>query len=257
MVILMAKFYPSSISQIDNISESEKNIFDRLKILDDSYHIFHSASWNGRCDGECDFIIFNELKGFIALEVRDGKIDFDGKRWSSIDQQGKPCYIKDPVKQAQDTMRAIRRVYQEKYNFSFGGIQTWGVCFSECNRGSGFKTLDINDANILDFCESENVNLWVSNLFKVNEDNYGVRKLSDEERTNFISLFDKELQIPLAVRRVTLEQQRKLASADRMQEYLLDLFEDWRVDSDKRAAAMVSEIPVEQMMGLKMNPFGM
>lgn len=38
---------------------------------------------------------------------------------------------------------------------------------------------------------------------------------------------------------------------------LLDLFEDWRVDSDTRAAAMVAEIPVEQMMGMKMNPFGL
>lgn len=38
---------------------------------------------------------------------------------------------------------------------------------------------------------------------------------------------------------------------------MLDLFEDWRVDSDTRAAAMVSEIPVEQMMGMKMNPFGL
>jgi len=38
---------------------------------------------------------------------------------------------------------------------------------------------------------------------------------------------------------------------------LLDQFEDWRVDSDTRAAAMVSEIPVEQMMGMKMNPFGL
>ncbi len=38
---------------------------------------------------------------------------------------------------------------------------------------------------------------------------------------------------------------------------MLDLFEDWRVDSDTRAAAMVDEIPVEQMMGMKMNPFGM
>ena len=36
---------------------------------------------------------------------------------------------------------------------------------------------------------------------------------------------------------------------------MLDKFEDWRVDSDARAAAMVSEIPVEQMMGMKMNPF--
>ncbi|HKL32377.1 MAG TPA: glycoside hydrolase family 3 N-terminal domain-containing protein, partial [Tangfeifania sp.] len=37
---------------------------------------------------------------------------------------------------------------------------------------------------------------------------------------------------------------------------LLDEFEDWRVDFETRAAAMVDEIPVEQMMGMKMNPFG-
>ena len=38
---------------------------------------------------------------------------------------------------------------------------------------------------------------------------------------------------------------------------MLDQFEDWRVDSDTRAAAIVGEIPVEQKMGMKMNPFGM
>ncbi|WP_340113048.1 glycoside hydrolase family 3 N-terminal domain-containing protein [Maribellus mangrovi] len=37
---------------------------------------------------------------------------------------------------------------------------------------------------------------------------------------------------------------------------LLDQFEDWRVDFETRAKAMVEEIPVEQMMGMKMNPFG-
>lgn len=37
---------------------------------------------------------------------------------------------------------------------------------------------------------------------------------------------------------------------------LLDEFEDWRVDFETRAASMVDEIPVEQMMGMKMNPFG-
>jgi beta-glucosidase len=37
---------------------------------------------------------------------------------------------------------------------------------------------------------------------------------------------------------------------------LLDQFEDWRVDSDLRAASIVGEIPTEQMMGMKMNPFG-
>ena len=37
---------------------------------------------------------------------------------------------------------------------------------------------------------------------------------------------------------------------------LLDQFEDWRVDFKTRAAAIVKEIPVDQMMGMKMNPFG-
>lgn len=38
---------------------------------------------------------------------------------------------------------------------------------------------------------------------------------------------------------------------------LLDQFEDWRVDPDTRAAGMAKEIPVDQMMGMKMNPFGL
>ena len=37
---------------------------------------------------------------------------------------------------------------------------------------------------------------------------------------------------------------------------LLDQFEDWRVDFETRAMAMIDEIPIEQMMGMKMNPFG-
>ena len=37
---------------------------------------------------------------------------------------------------------------------------------------------------------------------------------------------------------------------------LLDQFEDWRVDFETRAAGIVKEIPVDQMMGMKMNPFG-
>lgn len=222
----MARLYPPSIAQIESIPDSEKSLFERLKNLDDSYHIFHSVTWSDRKDGECDFVIFNELKGFIALEVKGGRIDFDGKRWSAIDSEGKFQYIKDPVKQAQDSVRAIRKVYREKFNSELPGIYTWGVCFSDCNRGSGFRTLDISDANILDFCESDKISEWVGNLFRLNEDYHGVKILSGVERGNFLSLFNRELHIPFSIRKVLVERQRKLASADLMQEYLLDLFED-------------------------------
>ncbi len=37
---------------------------------------------------------------------------------------------------------------------------------------------------------------------------------------------------------------------------MLEKFEDWRLDYETRAKAMVDEFSVEQMMGMKMNPFG-
>lgn len=37
---------------------------------------------------------------------------------------------------------------------------------------------------------------------------------------------------------------------------VLDQFEDWRLDFGTRAKAMVDEISIPQMMGMKMNPFG-
>lgn len=37
---------------------------------------------------------------------------------------------------------------------------------------------------------------------------------------------------------------------------VLDKYEDWRLDYETRAKAMVQEVPIEQMMGMKMNPFG-
>lgn len=38
---------------------------------------------------------------------------------------------------------------------------------------------------------------------------------------------------------------------------LLDKFEDWRLAPETRAASMAQEFSVEQMMGMKMNPFGL
>ena len=48
----------------------------------------------------------------------------------------------------------------------------------------------------------------------------------------------------------------KYAFKDLNRNNLLDQFEDWRLDFKTRAAGIVKEIPVDQMMGMKMNPFG-
>jgi len=53
-----------------------------------------------------------------------------------------------------------------------------------------------------------------------------------------------------------LIQSDKYAFKDLNRNNLLDQFEDWRVDFKTRAASIVKEIPTDQMMGMKMNPFG-
>ncbi len=222
----MAKLYPESIVRFEHIPEPERRLFENFKSLDDGFHVFHSVTWCDRPEAECDFIIFNEQKGFIALEVRGGKIDFDGSRWSEVDSDGKFHYIKDPVKQAWNSMMAIRRVYGERFNSPFPGIYTWGACFVDCNRGSGFRTPDISEANILNLCEMPDAVNWVENLFGVSEGYHGARNLTAEEKEKFISLFSRDLRIPFSLKMVALEQQRILDATDLMQDQILDLFED-------------------------------
>ena len=52
----MAKLYPTAISNHPDVPESEKQVFEKLTLLDDTYHVFHSLTWNDGRDGECDFL---------------------------------------------------------------------------------------------------------------------------------------------------------------------------------------------------------
>ena len=67
----MAKLYPPSISNHPDIPDSEKQVFEKLANLDDSYHVFHSLTWNDGRDGECDFIIFNENRDSSCRRSRN------------------------------------------------------------------------------------------------------------------------------------------------------------------------------------------
>ena len=103
--------------------------------------MFHSLTWHDGRDGECDFIIFNELKGFISLEVKGGRIDFDGYTWRSIDGEGKDRIIKNPVEQARNSMFSIKNIYEKKYGTAIPGVYTWGVCFFDGNWKQVHRTL--------------------------------------------------------------------------------------------------------------------
>jgi len=222
----MAKLYPESISSNPDIADSEKQLFEKLRSLDDSYHIFHSVTWNDGRDGECDFIIFHELKGFIALEVKGGVIDFDGRTWQSTDSKGIVHKIKNPAEQARNSMYAIKAFYEKKFTAPMPGIYLWGVCFFDGNWNKACNTLDLSEANVFDMSGLENPASRVENMFSENESRHGIKILSAKEKANLLSIFNHSLHLPMSLNRIIAEQQKHLASTDMIQDYILDLFED-------------------------------
>jgi len=52
----MATLYPPSISDQTGIPESEKQVFEKLALLDDTYHVFHSLTWHDGREVGCDFL---------------------------------------------------------------------------------------------------------------------------------------------------------------------------------------------------------
>jgi len=47
----MANLYPASIANRHDVPDSEKQVFEKLKLLDDTYHVFHSLTWHDGRDG--------------------------------------------------------------------------------------------------------------------------------------------------------------------------------------------------------------
>jgi hypothetical protein len=222
----MAKLYPLSLAEHSHIPDSEKQVFEKLKNLDDTFHVFHSLTWNSGMDGECDFVIFNELRGFIALEVKGGKIDFDGKVWKSTDTRGITHTIKNPVDQARSSMYALKSLYEKKFSSAIPGVYTWGVCFFDGIWDNLSTTLDLSRKNVIDVNTIEDPQAWLENLFKEKETGHGRKILSHSDKTNFLSLFSRSLSIPMSIARIIEEQEKRLSLTDTCQEYLLDLFED-------------------------------
>lgn len=222
----MAALYPSTLTDHPDIPDSEKQVYEKLAQLDDTYHIFHSLTWNDGREGECDFIIFNEKKGFVALEVKGGRIESDGNSWHSVDGSGNVHVIKNPVEQARGSMYAIKDIYEKKYGSAIPGIYTWGVCFFDGNWSEACMTLDLSGLNVIDIGGLENPQQWIENLYRGAESRFGVKILSAKDKNNFLSLFSRSLAVPISIRRVIEKQQERFSVTDINQDYILDLFED-------------------------------
>lgn len=121
MAVLWPRRLPREIRE-NPLRSAERTVYQRLAAsLDDRWSVFYSRPWLGlsptgeEIDGEADFIVAHPDEGFLALEVKGGRIDRDPTedRWTSTDRHGVTRRIKDPIAQARTAKHRIIEKLQE------------------------------------------------------------------------------------------------------------------------------------------------
>ena len=120
----MAKIFPNQLSNEildDRLRKSEVLLFDKFKdsLLPENTHIYYSVEFlnrfknkNPAWDGECDFIITDEVNGIIFIEVKGGDIEKKGNIWFQNGRQLK----KSPLYQSKQASYQIMKHYDHEWN---------------------------------------------------------------------------------------------------------------------------------------------
>jgi hypothetical protein len=161
----VAKMLPENLHS-DVKSNAEKLLYRAFQEhLPDNFTVFHQVPWQlrdtrkGAKDGEADFIIACPNLGILVLEVKGGKISYDGKadRWYSNHHA-----IKDPFKQACESMRSLICLLKEK--------PFWKEVWIPMGYAVGFPDVEVKGELplhapveiILDCSHLSNLSAWVA-----------------------------------------------------------------------------------------------
>ncbi len=96
----------------------EAKVYAALAELPDGYRVYHSLPYyllpSGReplREGEIDFLILHPERGLLVLEVKGGRIGYEGRerRWTSTAHDGAVHEIRDPFRQAQQNVKNLVR----------------------------------------------------------------------------------------------------------------------------------------------------
>ncbi len=163
----MARMWPETVPSwvsADSRRWAEIEVYECLRdTLCDGWEVFYSRPWwginpkGGETDGEADFILAHPDKGFLFLEVKGGRIEYDSSssRWTSRDRNGIVFNIKDPMKQA----LACKHQYIDRLRKVPGWPNSYirfrhGVVFPDSSeKGNAVNTIGGYERSL--FCLSE------------------------------------------------------------------------------------------------------
>ena len=168
----MATLYPSQFPKAPNSDDPEFVAYQYLKTLPDNYTVFYSKKFKGtgswKEEGEVDFVIFDGAQTLLCMEVKGGRISYDGEEdcWRQNDKLLTP----QPDQQAADGMRAILKfIDREGKDLNFG----WVLGFPDCLMPEDFRPPSrIPKQVIIDQEGFTNIQLALSQAEKYYKQNY-------------------------------------------------------------------------------------
>lgn len=225
----MATLYPADLSGLDDhVHGAEKQFHRACAALDDSYTVYHSVTWTNRAgEGEADFVILHRTRGVTVVEVKGGAVSVEDGRWYSRDRHGVQHAIRNPVEQAQRSLRALMEHYQSRWQGAWPGNFGWAVCLLDVVRDGGPLSLDL-DANCITARDLEDLGAWFRRYHDAREAAHGARALGPDEHRRLDGLFSKKMELSFSLNVLIRQQKHDLLQVNAMQDYLLDLFEDKR-----------------------------
>ncbi len=221
----MPTMIPETLTGSDAPS-SERKLFEILKTLDNNYTVVHSYRFNGNKESECDFIIIHRAYGYITLEVKGGAIEENRQIWYSTDRNGAIHKIKDPYKQASESMHSLNKLFDRKFNSKYTGVFDYAVCFPDINY---------SHERVMDCTKLSEPQFFFDTLFKNAAAKYFVTPNLDDIK-KFTEMVSSEIKTEMALFRIIVEQENELNKINIFQDYLIDLFDDKKRIGFKGAA---------------------
>jgi hypothetical protein len=233
----MARILPTPLPERINTDpgrSAERKVYHAFsEQIPDGVTIFYSVSWLGRpekgppMDGEADFVVAHPQHGLIVLEVKGGRITYDGNRdrWFSKDRHGKLHPIGDPFEQARRTKYALIKKIKQHPAWKGQWVDVGhGVIFPDSARPDRPMGIDAPD-QIMAFAEDiKRLDKWMDRVFHfwVEQDDvegvFGSRGMQMVEKL-FAPSFD--LRHPLAAD--LAEDERQILHLTEEQFAILDL----------------------------------
>lgn len=240
---------PMTIDDETN-SFGERQVFEALKKLPDSYTVFHSLRWNRRNDkktvvyGESDFTIFHPQKGMIVIEVKSGGIECTNNSWTYIrTDNGERHSMKNPLKQADKS----KYWFIEKIEEALADTQDTehpqycmvesAVWFPSVNSRDviGVLPMEFHPEIVLLESALDSPQRYIDGIY----DFYDGKRhtdLRDTPNETIVDLFAPYYQVLPSLKSKRLEQNEEFIRLTREQGSLLDYLEEQRVAAIQGAA---------------------